>query len=218
MMDRPALQPFRAAFDRTLRLSAYVSRVANARPGVVEDLQRREASAFGRDEMRAALAGDPETLAPRLRQLRERVMVTLAHRDLNGLASLDEVFATMTALAEESIAAGGASGGREAGGGGGPRGAGRGGVRPLVSRRYLDYGMLEALRELHSRIFEAATRRRKADDIKVGAGGIREIEFAVQLFQMVRGGRDPALRTTSTRIALAALAQRGLIDAPRAAA
>jgi [glutamine synthetase] adenylyltransferase / [glutamine synthetase]-adenylyl-L-tyrosine phosphorylase len=91
-------------------------------------------------------------------------------------------------------------------------------VEPFVYRRYLDYGMLEQLRELHARIFETAIRRRKADDIKVGAGGIREIEFAVQLFQMVRGGRDPGLRTTSTRIALAALAQRGLIDAPRAAA
>jgi glutamate-ammonia-ligase adenylyltransferase len=91
-------------------------------------------------------------------------------------------------------------------------------VEPFVYRRYLDYGMLDALRELHSRIFEAATRRRKTDDIKVGVGGIREIEFAVQLFQMVRGGRDAALRTTSTRGALRALAERGLIEAPRAQA
>ena len=55
--------------------------------------------------MREALAGTPEELAPRLRALRQRVMVTLAHRDLEGEATLDEVLATMTALAEESIKA-----------------------------------------------------------------------------------------------------------------
>ena len=55
--------------------------------------------------MRASLQGDADGLAKRLRALRERVMVTLAHRDLNGLAPLDEVFATMTALAEECIGA-----------------------------------------------------------------------------------------------------------------
>src|SRR6185503_10923584 len=91
-------------------------------------------------------------------------------------------------------------------------------VEPFVYRRYLDYGMLAALRELHERIFETAVQRRKADDIKVGAGGIREIEFAVQLFQMVRGGRDGHLRITSTRGALATLAARGLIEVARARA
>src|SRR5262249_29264483 len=91
-------------------------------------------------------------------------------------------------------------------------------VQPFVYRRYLDFVMLEQLRDLHARIFETAVRRRKADDIKVGSGGIREIEFAVQLLQMVRGGRDPGLRMTSTRGALAALASRGLIEPPRAKA
>jgi len=91
-------------------------------------------------------------------------------------------------------------------------------VHPFVYRRYLDYGMLDSLRELHGRISEAATQRGKADDIKVGAGGIREIEFAVQLFQMVRGGRDRDLQTTSTRTALERLVERGLIDPARGAA
>src|SRR6185312_4282658 len=91
-------------------------------------------------------------------------------------------------------------------------------VDPFVYRRYLDYGMLDAMRELHARIFEAAIRRRKADDIKVGTGGIREIEFAAQLFQMVRGGRDAGLRTTSTRAALSAIGERGLVEPARAAA
>ena len=335
MMDDPAAS-FRAAFERTLRLSRYVARVAAARPALVDELAARHGEPFARAGMRSALAGDPAELDVRLRRLRERVMVRLAHRDLNGLAPLEEVFATMGALAEECIAAAAREAQREAAaahgepahgtalavvalgklGGGelnvssdvdlvflygaegetaGPRtvshaeffaAAGRRliallseatadgqafrvdmrlrpfgdsgplvaslagledyfvahgrpweryawlkarvvagppeGVRervePFVYRRYLDYGMLDALRELHARIFEAATRRRKADDIKVGAGGIREIEFAAQLFQMVRGGRDPALRTTSTRAALAAIAERGLLDRARAAA
>src|SRR5262249_29180262 len=65
---------------------------------------------------------------------------------------------------------------------------------------------------------EAAIQRRKTTDIKVGAGGIREIEFAVQLFQIVRGGRDAGLRTTSTRAALRAVGERALIDPTRVAA
>jgi glutamate-ammonia-ligase adenylyltransferase len=91
-------------------------------------------------------------------------------------------------------------------------------VTPFVYRRYLDFGMLEQLRELHARIFETAIRRRKADDIKVGSGGIREIEFCVQLLQMVRGGRDAALRVSPTRAALQALQARGLVPPERAAA
>src|SRR5690348_2641381 len=106
MMETPA-PSFRAAFDRTLRLSRYVARVAAARPAVVDELEARSARPWTRDEMRAALAGEPAGLAARLRRLRERVMVALAHRDLNGLASLDEVFDTMSALAEECIGAAG---------------------------------------------------------------------------------------------------------------
>lgn len=90
-------------------------------------------------------------------------------------------------------------------------------VRPFVYRRYLDYGMLDSLRELHGRISEAATQRGKSGDIKVGAGGIREVEFSVQLFQMVRGGQDRELQTTSTRSALEKLVERGLIDPERGA-
>ena len=289
--------------------------------------------------MEAWLEDPSDELARRLRTLRSRVMLTLAHRDLNGLASLDEVFRTMTALAEACVCAAlreaqhatalvhgappadgaktmivaalGKLGGEElnvssdidlvflhelapeqtAGpkpvgtheyfsavgraliallsdatedgiafrvdmrlrpfGDSGPlvtslgaledyfiaharpweryawlkarvitgRAEGlRALVEPFVYRRYLDYGLLGALRELHGRIFEAAVQRRKADDIKVGAGGIREIEFAVQLFQMVRGGRDTGLRLTSTRAALAALESRGLIAPERARA
>src|SRR5438105_1626818 len=105
-MARRASQPFRAAFDRTARLSQYVARVAHARPGVVAELERREARPFSREEIHASLAdGSAGDIAVRLRRVRERVFVSLAHRDLNGLASLDEVFATMDALAEECIGA-----------------------------------------------------------------------------------------------------------------
>ena len=334
-MTLPPAPAFRAAFDRTRKLSHYVARVAAARPAVAEELEKRGAAPWTREAMRAELAGGSD-LDRRLRSVRERVMVTLAHRDLNGLAPLAEVLATMTALAEESIAAAAdeaqrrtvAIHGEPAAGnrlivtalgklGGcelnvssdvdlvflygeenetaGPRAvshreyfaaAGRAliallseitadgqafrvdmrlrpfgdsgplvtslgaledyfiaharpweryawmkarvvagpaeGVRervdPFVYRRYLDYGMLDALREMHGRIADAAAQRRKSDDIKVGAGGIRELEFAVQLFQMVRGGRDAGLRTTSTREALGAIGERNLMEPARVAA
>ena len=331
---------FRADLDRTLRLSRFAERVAHARPALVEALEATGAAPISRADMLAALAGPPETLGSRLRQLRSRVMLTLAHRDLNGHAPLDEVFGTMTALAETCVSAATAQAHREAverfgeardaegrvlslivaalgklggcelnvssdidliflhgeeGETRGPRPvshreffahagktviallseithegqafrvdmrlrpfgisgplscslaaledyfvvharpweryawlkarviAGDGdGVRalvePFVYRRYLDYGLVGALRELHARIFETAISRRKADDIKVGAGGIREIEFAVQLVQLIRGGRERELRHTSTRKALAILAERSLIEPDRARA
>jgi glutamate-ammonia-ligase adenylyltransferase len=91
-------------------------------------------------------------------------------------------------------------------------------VRPFVYRRYLDYGLLESLRDLHGRIQAEAGRRGRTDDIKVGAGGIRECEFAVQLFQLVRGGRDTGLQLHSTREALAAIGERGLLPRERVVA
>ena len=329
---------FGAAFEKTLRLSRFAQRVATAHPELVAELEARGAAPFALAEMTAALASGPAHSA--LRSLRRRVMFKLAHRDLNGLASLDEVFDTMTGLAEVSIrkaveeahakavqlfgeprasdggklelivaALGKLGGGElnvssdidlvflygEEGETGGPKPVshseffahvGRGViallseitgegqafrvdmrlrpfgdsgplvhslaslddyfvaharpweryawlkarvvsgpaeplealVTPFVYRRYLDYGLLASLRELHTRIFETAIQRRKADDIKVGAGGIREVEFCVQLLQLVRGGRDTGLQISSTRDALAALAERGLINAARARA
>ena len=103
-MMAPSPPSFRAAFERTLRLSQYVARVAAARPEVVAELERGGARPVERAAIRAALAPG-EGLESRLRGVRAQVMVTLAHRDLNGLAPLDEVFATMTALAEECLQA-----------------------------------------------------------------------------------------------------------------
>ncbi|MBJ6978514.1 bifunctional [glutamate--ammonia ligase]-adenylyl-L-tyrosine phosphorylase/[glutamate--ammonia-ligase] adenylyltransferase [Luteimonas sp. MC1895] len=67
-------------------------------------------------------------------------------------------------------------------------------LRPFVYRRYLDYGALAGLRDMKAAIAAEVARQELADDIKRGAGGIREIEFLVQALQLVRGGREPALR------------------------
>ena len=76
-------------------------------------------------------------------------------------------------------------------------------VQPFVFRRYLDYNVFEALRGLHRQIRDhaqrsSAGRPERANDVKLGRGGIREIEFTVQLLQVVRGGQFPELRTRPT--------------------
>ncbi len=94
-------------------------------------------------------------------------------------------------------------------------------VTPFVYRRYLDYGVFEGLRQLHGKIrseakARAAGRPERANDVKLSRGGIREIEFIVQLLQVVRGGQFPEIRTRSTVKALAQLAARGLMKAETA--
>jgi glutamate-ammonia-ligase adenylyltransferase len=84
-------------------------------------------------------------------------------------------------------------------------------VTPFVFRKYLDFDAYEGLRDIHRQIREQVKRRDFAPDIKLGPGGIREIEFIVQALQIVRGGREPALRARGTQSALAALAARGLL-------
>ncbi|MCW5592602.1 MAG: bifunctional glutamine synthetase adenylyltransferase/deadenyltransferase, partial [Burkholderiales bacterium] len=312
MIDRTSPDSFPAAFERTLRLSPFARRTAAARPQLAEALAASGAAALGRADLESALSvvppGDLAALGRAMRELRARVMLTLIHRDLAGLASLDEVVSTVTALAEVTVGAAvaaahaelaavhgepargerllvvgmGKLGGGELNvssdvdlvflhaaegetdgarplshhefftrvgrraialvsettadgyvfrvdmrlrpfGDSGPlvssfaslenyfigqarpweryawlKGRVLNGpgeevaaiVRPFVYRRYLDYGLLESLRDLHGRIQAEANRRGRSDDIKVGAGGIRECEFAVQLFQLVRGGRD----------------------------
>ena len=67
-------------------------------------------------------------------------------------------------------------------------------LRPFVYRRYLDFGALQSMREMKRLISDEVARRGLEDHIKLGAGGIRELEFTGQAFQMVRGGRVPTLR------------------------
>ena len=83
--------------------------------------------------------------------------------------------------------------------------------RPFVFRKYLDYGALDELRKLHGQIREEARRRDALDNIKTGPGGIREIEFTAQVFQLIRGGREQALQIIPTLAVLAVLAERGLL-------
>jgi glutamate-ammonia-ligase adenylyltransferase len=84
-------------------------------------------------------------------------------------------------------------------------------VTPFVYRRHLDFSAIDALRELHAQIRAEVARRDRADDIKVGPGGIREIEFVAQVFQLIRGGREPRLRVRSTQAAFGVIADLGLL-------
>lgn len=96
-------------------------------------------------------------------------------------------------------------------------------VLPFVFRRYLDYGVFEALRALHRQIRDHAAKRAaghpgRSNDVKLSRGGIREIEFTVQLLQVVRGGQFPELRTRPTLDALQRVAKAGLMPATTAQA
>jgi [glutamine synthetase] adenylyltransferase / [glutamine synthetase]-adenylyl-L-tyrosine phosphorylase len=90
-------------------------------------------------------------------------------------------------------------------------------VVPFVFRRYLDYNVFDALRILHRQIRDHATKRsaghpERGNDVKLSRGGIREIEFTVQLLQVVRGGQFPELRTRPTLSALKRVAKAGLMS------
>ncbi len=92
----------------------------------------------------------------------------------------------------------------------------RGVIIPFVFRRYLDYNVFDALRILHKQIRDHAGKRsagrpERANDVKLSRGGIREIEFTVQLLQVVRGGQFPELRTRPTLSALTRLVTAGLM-------
>ena len=96
-------------------------------------------------------------------------------------------------------------------------------VMPFVFRRYLDYSVFDSLRVLHRQIREHANKRsaghpERANDVKLSRGGIREIEFTVQLLQVVRAGQFPELRTRPTLSALSRLVRAGLMPAPAAEA
>ncbi|MFN2309533.1 MAG: bifunctional [glutamate--ammonia ligase]-adenylyl-L-tyrosine phosphorylase/[glutamate--ammonia-ligase] adenylyltransferase [Gammaproteobacteria bacterium] len=86
-------------------------------------------------------------------------------------------------------------------------------LRPFVYRRYLDFGAFEQLREMKALIQRELARRGLRQDIKLGPGGIREVEFIAQAFQLVRGGREPALRERGLLKVLAVLAERDLLPA-----
>lgn len=67
-------------------------------------------------------------------------------------------------------------------------------LRPFTYRRYLDFSAIDSMRDMKALINREVQRKGMNTDVKLGAGGIREIEFIVQVFQMIRGGRDSRLR------------------------
>lgn len=70
-------------------------------------------------------------------------------------------------------------------------------LKPFIYRRYIDFSVIQSLRNMKSMIEREIRRRGLVDNIKLGAGGIREIEFIVQVFQLIRGGREPDLQHRS---------------------
>lgn len=84
-------------------------------------------------------------------------------------------------------------------------------LRPFVYRRYLDFSAVQSLREMKEKISREVVRRNLIDNIKLGAGGIREVEFIVQTFQMMRGGRDKILQERSLLTVLPRLAELNLL-------
>ena len=85
-------------------------------------------------------------------------------------------------------------------------------LTPFVYRRYIDFGVFRSLRQMKALIAQEVARRNLADNIKLGPGGIREIEFIVQVFQLVRGGQNPALRTRSLLPSLRRLEITGVLE------
>ncbi|MDQ1313963.1 MAG: [glutamine synthetase] adenylyltransferase / [glutamine synthetase]-adenylyl-L-tyrosine [Pseudomonadota bacterium] len=84
-------------------------------------------------------------------------------------------------------------------------------VRPFVFRKYLDFGAFSAIRDLHAQIRREVARREMAHNVKLGPGGIREIEFTAQVFQLIRGGQVAALQQRPTLTVLGALVKAGLM-------
>src|SRR5688500_4053597 len=81
-------------------------------------------------------------------------------------------------------------------------------TQPFVFRKYLDFGAYESMRALHAQIRREVQRREMYGNIKLGSGGIREIEFIAQVFQLIRGGRDPDFRIRPTLAVLGLLGEK----------
>ena len=91
-------------------------------------------------------------------------------------------------------------------------------LKPFVYRRYIDFSAIESLRRMKQLIEQENRRRNRIDNIKLGAGGIREVEFIVQTLQLIRGGRIVQLQQPSIFLALQALADSDILSQTQAAA
>ncbi|MCF7530072.1 bifunctional [glutamate--ammonia ligase]-adenylyl-L-tyrosine phosphorylase/[glutamate--ammonia-ligase] adenylyltransferase [Neisseria lisongii] len=89
-------------------------------------------------------------------------------------------------------------------------------VRPFVFRKYLDYNAYDAMRGLHRQIRSEVSKKGMADNVKLGSGGIREVEFIAQIFQMIRGGQNRSLQLKGTRETLRKLAEAGIVSTQNA--
>ena len=85
-------------------------------------------------------------------------------------------------------------------------------LQPFTYRKYLDYGAIESLRDTKRAINREVSRRGMQDNIKLGSGGIREVEFIAQTFQLIRGGRDSRLQTQALHKVLGQLAADNVLD------
>ena len=85
-------------------------------------------------------------------------------------------------------------------------------LKPFIFRRYLDYGSFDSFREMKQRITLQVKNKKLKHNIKIGAGGIREIEFFGQLFQLIRGGVEPVLQARPILLILDTLVEKKLID------
>lgn len=85
-------------------------------------------------------------------------------------------------------------------------------LRPFIFRRYIDFSVIQSLRNMKGMIASEVHRRGLIDNIKLGAGGIREIEFITQVFQLIRGGREPSLQGRSLLPTLEAIAGLELLE------
>ncbi|TCB43648.1 bifunctional [glutamate--ammonia ligase]-adenylyl-L-tyrosine phosphorylase/[glutamate--ammonia-ligase] adenylyltransferase [Acinetobacter terrestris] len=85
-------------------------------------------------------------------------------------------------------------------------------TRPFVFRKYVDYTAFEAMREMKAMIEREVLRRNIEDDIKLGAGGIREVEFIVQVFQLIYGGSKLELQDRQCLVSLHHLGEVGLLE------
>ncbi|MFS2221122.1 bifunctional [glutamate--ammonia ligase]-adenylyl-L-tyrosine phosphorylase/[glutamate--ammonia-ligase] adenylyltransferase [Pantoea sp. B65] len=86
-------------------------------------------------------------------------------------------------------------------------------LRPFVFRRYIDFSVIQSLRNMKSMIAREVRRRGLTDNIKLGAGGIRETEFIVQVFQLIRGGRERSLQLRSLLPTLQSIGALNLLSA-----
>ena len=85
-------------------------------------------------------------------------------------------------------------------------------LKPFIFRKYLDYSALASMRDLKLQIHRDVTQKGQHDNIKLGRGGIREIEFIAQVFQLIRGGRDASLQIKPTLAVLSLLKNKGLLQ------